>query len=204
MMFLGSKYCPHCGATAAQTAAAQLSVLKCPRCKIDMSSVTIGAEAMRECERCDGLWVEAAAFEKICADREEQSAVLGVASPAPAPVDLTSDHNQVSYAPCPQCGQLMNRINFAHCSGVIVDVCKGHGTWFDRDELSKIVQFIRSGGLEMARQKEKMEIEYQREQLHTEQMLSDRRPDLLGRSFADEERIGGLSAARGLLKFLIE
>jgi len=49
-----------------------------------------------------------------------------------------------------------------------------------------------------------MEIEYQREQLHTEQMLSDRRPDLLGRSFADEERIGGLSAARGLLKFLIE
>jgi Zn-finger nucleic acid-binding protein len=98
----------------------------------------------------------------------------------------------------------MNRINFAHCSGVIVDVCKGHGTWFDRDELSKIVQFIRSGGLEMARQKEKMEIEFQREQLHTEQMFSDRRPDLLGRSFADEERIGGLFAARGLLKFLIE
>jgi len=117
---------------------------------------------------------------------------------------LTSDHNKVSYVPCPQCSQLMNRINFAHCSGVIVDVCKGHGTWFDRDELSKIVQFIRGGGLEMARQKEKLEIEYQREQLHAEQMRSDERTNLLGRSLADEERIDGLLAARGLLKFLIK
>ena len=55
----------------------------------------------------------------------------------------------------------------------------------------------------MARQKDKMEIEFQREQLHTEQMRSTDQ-DLLRRSFADEERIGGLFAARGLLKFLIE
>src|SRR5205823_6721017 len=46
MMFIGSKYCPHCGAAPIQPTAAQLSVLKCPRCKIDMSSVTVGAEAM--------------------------------------------------------------------------------------------------------------------------------------------------------------
>src|SRR5436189_2079915 len=182
MMFLGSKHCPHCGATATQATAAQLSVLKCPRCKIDMSSVTIGAEAMRECERCDGLWVEVAAFEKICADREEQSAVLGLASPAPAhPVDLTSDHNKVNYAPCPQCGQLMNRINFAHCSGVIVDVCKGHGTWFDRDELSQIVEFVRGGGLETSRAREKAEIETARRQLRQEQLAADmRRSSILG------------------------
>ncbi len=169
-----------------------------------MSSVTIGTEAMRECDRCAGLWVEVSAFEKICADREQQSAVLGLASPAPGgQVDIANAANKISYAPCPQCGQLMNRINFAHCSGVIVDVCKGHGTWFDAQELSKIVEFIRGGGLEMARQKEKLEIEYQREQLHTEQMRSAR-SELLTRSLGDEERIGGIFAARGLLKFLIE
>src|SRR5712692_4105873 len=83
MMFIGSKHCPHCGAAATTATAAQLAVLKCPRCHVDMSSVTIGAEAMRECERCAGLWVEVGAFEKICADREEQSAVLGGASLAP-------------------------------------------------------------------------------------------------------------------------
>src|SRR5438876_1658757 len=77
MMFIGSRYCPHCGAAPAEATAAPLSVLKCPRCKIDMTSITIGAEPMRECERCGGLWVEVAVFEKICANKEEHSAVLG-------------------------------------------------------------------------------------------------------------------------------
>src|SRR5438552_6051129 len=199
MMFLGSKHCPHCGATATQATAAQLSVLKCPRCKIDMSSVTVGAEAMRECDRCGGLWIEVAAFEKICADKEEQSAVLGGASPvAQHQVSMSGEPNRVSYAPCPQCGNLMNRINFAHCSGVIVDICKGHGTWFDRDELREIVEFIRQGGLESSRQKEKHEIEYQREQLRTQQLLSGPSSEMFGRLHSDEDRISGLSAARGL------
>src|ERR1700730_14940276 len=73
MMFIGSKHCPHCGAAAAQVTAAPLTVLKWPRCRIDMSSITLGTTAMRECETCTGLWVEVAAFEEICADRDQQS-----------------------------------------------------------------------------------------------------------------------------------
>jgi len=45
-----------------------------------MSSVKIGGELMRECERCGGLWVEVAVFNRICVDREKQSIVLGGAS----------------------------------------------------------------------------------------------------------------------------
>src|SRR5204863_2759893 len=124
-------------------------------------------------------------FEKICSDREQQSAVLGAASPAPT--HAASDAvNKVSYVPCPECGQLMNRINFARCSGVIVDVCKGHGTWFDRDELSRIVEFIRGGGLEVARAKEKHEIEFQRQQLKMEEMVAANRANSLGFYHADE------------------
>ncbi len=205
MMFLGSKHCPHCGAAAAQASAAELSVLKCPRCLVDMKSITLGSIAMRECEQCLGLWVEVAAFEKICADREEQSAVLGTASPSPSPSHQapSADMEKIRYVPCPQCSQLMNRINFARCSGVIVDICKGHGTWFDPDELSGIVQFIRSGGLEVSRQKEKHELEFQREQLRTEQLMAANRATSLGRYALEEDRISGLSAAGGLLKFLI-
>lgn len=203
-MFIGSKFCPHCGAAPAVASAASLSVLKCPRCKIDMISVTIGEEAMRECERCGGLWIEVAAFEKICANKEEQSAVLGGASPvAPHQVSTSGEVNKISYAPCPQCGQLMNRINFARCSGVIVDVCKGHGTWFDRDELREIVEFVRGGGLEVSRQKEKTELEFQREQLRIEQLEAANRSDSLSRYYSEDDRVGGLSAAHGLLKFLI-
>ena len=98
----------------------------------------------------------------------------------------------------------MNRINFARCSGVIVDVCKGHGTWFDASELREIVEFIRGGGLELSRQKEKREIAFEREQLHRDQLVAASLADAHGFSYSDDERIGGLSAARGLLRFLIQ
>lgn len=201
---MGSKHCPHCGATAAIPTAAQLSVLKCPRCKIEMSAITLGTTAMRECEKCEGLWVEVAAFEKICADREQYASVLGVeASVQSAKTAFGEELPKAVYVPCPQCGALMNRVNFAHCSGVIVDICKGHGTWFDRDELRKIIEFIRAGGLERARQKEKREIEYEREQL-TQQRLNVHRQNVVGSIYSEDERAGGLSAARDLLRFLIE
>jgi len=35
----------------------------------------------------------------------------------------------------------MNRINFGRTSGVIVDVCKKHGTWFDGGELTQVIAF---------------------------------------------------------------
>jgi Zn-finger nucleic acid-binding protein len=205
MMFIGSRHCPHCGAAAATATPAQLSVLKCPRCKVDMSPITIGGEAMRECERCNGLWLGVAAFDRICANREQQSAVLGGASVAPeSQLHAVSVSEKIRYVPCPQCGQLMNRINFARCSGVIVDVCRGHGTWFDASELREIVEFIRGGGLELARQKEKREIESEREQLRREQTTATQRVLEHNISFQDETRVVGISAARGLLKFLIE
>ena len=204
MMFIGSKHCPHCGAAAALSTAAELSVLKCPRCKADMAAITLGSTAMRECENCSGLWVEVSAFEKICGDREQQSAVLGTASPAPARPSPATDTEKIRYVPCPQCSQLMNRINFARCSGVIVDICKGHGTWFDRDELSGIVQFIRGGGLEVSRKKEKAELEFERQQLHAEQIAAAKRANSFGAYSSDDERIGGISAASGLLKFLLD
>jgi len=97
----------------------------------------------------------------------------------------------------------MNRINFARCSGVIVDVCKGHGTWFDRDELSRIVEFIRSGGLEASRAREKSELEEERRRLNQERLaLAADRSSSLG--WGEEQRLTGIASARGLLKFLLD
>ena len=168
-----------------------------------MQPITLGGSAMRECETCGGLWLEVAAFEKICADREHQAAVLGLASPVPGHrMDPTSDKIKVRYFPCPQCGQLMNRINFARCSGVIVDVCRGHGTWFDRDELRAIIEFIRGGGLQLSRQKEKFEIESEREQLRYQQLVTNKSAERF--TFSDDERLLGISATSDVLEFLID
>jgi Zn-finger nucleic acid-binding protein len=98
----------------------------------------------------------------------------------------------------------MNRVNFARCSGVVVDVCKGHGTWFDRDELSQIVEFIRGGGLEAARNKEKAQLEEARRELHQEQLAdSVRRSTIFGINPQDH-RLNGIASAGGLLKLLLD
>jgi len=95
----------------------------------------------------------------------------------------------------------MNRMNFARCSGVIVDVCRGHGTWFDASELRGIVEFIRAGGLELSRQKEKRGIEFERQELERDRLVATR--VAIGGSSFDDERIGGISAAGSLLRFLL-
>lgn len=98
----------------------------------------------------------------------------------------------------------MNRINFARCSGVIVDICKGHGTWFDRDELSRIVEFIRGGGLEASRTREKAEIQEERRRLREEQLTANiHRATGVGVSNEDH-RLTGIASARGLLRFLLD
>lgn len=202
MMFKGTKHCPRCGTAADQVAAADLPARNCPRCRVEMQAVVIGAAAVRECSGCSGLWLDVSSFEKICANREQQAAVLGGASPAPTH-EASDAVSKVSYVPCPECAKLMNRINFARCSGVIVDICKGHGTWFDRDELSRIVEFIRAGGLDAARAKEKTQLDEARRNLELEQLAADsRRSSMLGIDHEDH-RLSGIASAGGLLKILL-
>jgi Zn-finger nucleic acid-binding protein len=207
MMFLGSKHCPRCGATAAKRESGSLPPLSCPRCRREMQALTIGSTTVRECEGCSGLWVDVPSFEKICADREQQAAVLGAASPAPQ--HEVSEGGKIRYAPCPECRQLMNRINFARCSGVIVDICKGHGSWFDRDELTRIVEFVRAGGLDAARAKEKAALQEERRRLHREQLaVAGSQSPLLDIDAAEDYRTvsitSGIASARGLLKLLLD
>lgn len=204
MMFIGSKHCQRCGVAAA--AAPEIKDSKnrsCPRCRSDMVLATIGAITVLECEQCMGLWLDVSSFEKICADREQQSVVLGVASPAPT--HAVRETSKVNYVPCPECSQLMNRINFARCSGVIVDICKGHGTWFDRDELSHIVEFIRDGGLEASRARDKAEIREERRRLLEQQAAAHSHVSShFSQPGDDDHRLTGIASARGLLKFLLD
>jgi Zn-finger nucleic acid-binding protein len=143
--------------------------------------------------------VDPPTFERICADREQQSAVLGNASMQPP--NLAA---KVNYIPCPDCAQLMNRINFARCSGVIVDLCKKHGIWFDRDELTRIVEFIRSGGLELSRTKEKNELEEERRKLQQGRLVSDISEIHMRPDHSADTKILGIASAKDLLKLLFD
>ena len=161
MMFVGEKFCSHCGAKANRTETDDANPEKCPRCRVDMNAVIIGSSHLRECPHCEGIWADADTLHQICDDREQQAAVLGMAAPVATQESVDLEQN-IRYMPCPVCGKLMNRVNFAHCSHVIVDVCSQHGTWFDRDELRRIVEFIRAGGLMEARAQEIADLERQK------------------------------------------
>jgi Zn-finger nucleic acid-binding protein len=124
----------------------------------------LGKIELAECGKCDGLWLENAEFESVCADREQQAALLGTAVPIP----VTVTPMKVKYVKCPVCRVLMHRQNFSGASGVVIDVCKEHGTWFDAHELQRIIAFIRGGGMERAREKQKRELEDARRRLEAE------------------------------------
>jgi Zn-finger nucleic acid-binding protein len=151
------------------------------------------------------LWVDAASFEQICADREQQAAVLGASTAPQAGAESAASSGHVRYVPCPQCGQLMNRTNFARCSGVIIDVCKGHGTWFDRDELQRLVEFIRAGGMSTSRAREIEQLTEERRRLRQEQMAAATRADsLLGHRGTEHYGTNAGLTAGELLKLLFD
>ncbi|HEY6253470.1 MAG TPA: zf-TFIIB domain-containing protein [Candidatus Angelobacter sp.] len=161
MTFAGSKFCSHCGATLSRTEVAGAATQLCPRCQVEMTTVTLGDSTVQECPQCVGLWLDPETLRRICTQQEKQAAIL---AHAPRP-DAPHATIPIRYVPCPVCHQLMNRVNFARASSVIVDVCKPHGTWFDQDELRLTVEFIRAGGMEKARARELAEIEEQRRKL---------------------------------------
>jgi Zn-finger nucleic acid-binding protein len=148
---------------------------------------------------CGGFWTDAASFESLCADKEEQSAVLNFIQTQS--FDLHSA-TPISYVPCPDCKQLMNRSNFARSSGVIIDMCKQHGVWFDAGELPKIIDFIDKGGLSRAREKEKIALEDERARLRDEQ----RKVTALehGRSRGEAGLFNPFTAGEGVLSVLFD
>ena len=156
-MFAEARHCHACGARRGRAERSRAGA-SCPGCTASLHAVEVGTTSLLECDQCDGVWVDADVFERLSAEQSIQAAVLhhypGRASPEPT---------VVRYRPCARCGRLMNRINFGRVSGVIVDVCKGHGTFLDPGELHRIVEFLRGGGLERARARQLEDLR-QREQ----------------------------------------
>ena len=145
-------HCPGCGAAMAPREAMVANGVPCPACAKPLAATTVGELEVQACLACGGLWLDRAVFEKLGTSRERQGALLG-ALPAPsAPPVLKFE--AVQYRPCPACQQRMNRTNYAKRSGVVLDVCKSHGIWFDKDELRRVLAFVSEGGLDRARELE--------------------------------------------------
>lgn len=157
----GARFCSACGVEIRPSAIRKSAAGEtCPRCDATMSVVEIPGGSFVECTGCGGVWLDEKVFERTVEEGEEKSALAGYfARSRPDETrrrqeGISPGESEIRYLPCPVCGQLMNRKNFARYSGVVVDWCRGHGYWFDTHELERIVDFVSSGGLEDARRRE--------------------------------------------------
>jgi Zn-finger nucleic acid-binding protein len=150
--------CRRCGSLLPEEdSAARPERLACAGCGASMTPRVAGAVSFDECDHCGGIWLSPAASSDVAA-RAETRALLRPFDFLPAGGAIASGSQEVRYRKCPLCEKLMNRSAYAAGSGVIVDVCKQHGSHFDRGELARIFTFIESGGMEKARRREAEEL----------------------------------------------
>ncbi len=159
-VFHGARHCGECGAEVTVPAAADpegnATPRNCPRCVNEvLTARVVGDTLLDECPSCHGVFVDMAALDRILSDRQQlrAEAILGIARPQEAAPDVMR-HKGPMYVKCPDCAAIMNRRNFARGAGIIIDVCRAHGTWFDADELPRVVQFVMQGGFASAQKRE--------------------------------------------------
>jgi Zn-finger nucleic acid-binding protein len=190
----GARFCSECGVKISPEAIRTTrATASCPRCKGQLALREFPKGHYTECLVCGGIWLDAQAFESVIKEKDE-GALAGLIRSAEATANAGAAET-IKYVPCPTCGSMMNRKNFAECSGIVIDICKNHGLWFDHRELEKILSFVRAGGLDKAR---KMGIERAKAELA--QIESRKRAAaLVGPAVwsAGSKQGGGWSASRG-------
>lgn len=185
LLFDGAAFCPSCGVRRSRAEGERADGAACPGCGSPLASVALGGITLLECAACDGVWISADDFERLCADRESQAAVLHRAGTETAKPARTE--RKVKYRPCPHCGKLMNRVNFGRISGAVVDVCRAHGTFLDTGELQQIAAFIRDGGLERSRDRQIEDLRLQQAKLREAELRAN-----AARGHADPHRPLGI------------
>jgi len=137
-------HCRGCGHELGLVLDAEPSDARCPDCALPLSRFRASAGHLLSCDRCGGQFVGHELLRALLEEREalgHAAAHLGVV-PRGNPLE-----SELRYRACPVCPDLMNRKNFGSTSGIIVDICAKHGTFFDAGELPRVLAFVRHGGL---------------------------------------------------------
>lgn len=163
--FAGSRFCAHCARELELEPLLDATDAPCPRCQKPLSARTgaSGSEAADvtyECVACGGIFLDNPTLDRVVADARAAAGgvhpVHGSHAPVPPGSQSHAPLEPVRYVKCPMCATAMNRVNFGRRSGVIVNVCKAHGTWFDAGELARAYDFAATGGIDEAERADRL------------------------------------------------
>jgi len=213
LLFRGVKHCGQCGARTEVPARAVheqgQSERACPRCSEraprPMVAHIVAGTLLDQCDACGGIWLDQTAFERLTEEGGKQGDALRAVGGLPRPRSpLGPASRQVVYLKCPDCEQRMARRNFARRSGVIIDVCNAHGIWFDDEELTRILEFVRAGGLQDARRRDLEELEEEERRVRAQRQIEMQRGIWSGRSDYFDESRAGAEGLVGVVSILSE
>lgn len=137
--------CPRCPPTSPDARGG-----RCPRCTTGLAAISARGLLLDTCPTCKGLWFDGNEIERVLdlstkgRSREEVDSLRGALPRRPSPIERGT-------LECVRCRQPMTRRQIALKSGVVVDVCRAHGIWFDGGEWEQFGEFVRAGGLEVIR-----------------------------------------------------
>jgi len=161
----GAAFCSDCGERlVASVEAPEATDQECPRCRALLRRRTLGEYKPLECPMCCGLFVAVSDLEALIVEQKKRRyGAPGELGKEPERASLAPE--DVAYLKCPECGTMMNRVNYGRISGVIIDTCKTHGHWLDPGELEKIAKWVATGGLDKLRKRDLDESRAERERL---------------------------------------
>lgn len=134
----------------------------CPHCDLPLQTINLSTDTIfliERCNQCFGLFFDPGEIEALLDSTVSKVFTIKKQQLASLNQERTQDLKEIRYIKCPVCRQMMNRVNFGHRSGVIMDQCSSHGIWLDSGEITRLLEWKKAGGQLLARQKETNKIE---------------------------------------------
>jgi Zn-finger nucleic acid-binding protein len=104
----------------------------CPVCKQMMIVLELEKLEIDYCPECGGIWLDSGELELLFDN-------LSAGNEYPEPFIHQKNVKEKSRR-CPKCSKKMEKITSGN--KVLIDRCrKGHGLWFDKDELQNIIRY---------------------------------------------------------------
>lgn len=105
---------------------------RCPRCRLDLTSIQKDEITLQGCGRCGGVWLDNQDCKRLMLALPQEAVKVAEAA-ARAGKAVDKQH----FIQCPSCGDPMVHRHMKQ-AGVFIDVCEADGTWFDAGEMAAV------------------------------------------------------------------